>query len=169
MSVQNESSLETLIAEAAVNRLISRYATMTDWMDWAGMPGLFSADADIDFGGMFRGTPAEFLPFVSRLEGGYDRRMHLFGHPRIDVSGQTARAECASITHVRTRGKAHHDDGIFCGRYVFTAAKVDGVWKLTRLTFYLNAATGSQTPAGDEGPINLADGFGPGHNDMASA
>lgn len=165
----SNDSLETLIAEAAVNRLISRYATMTDWMDWAGMPGLFSADADIDFGGMFRGTPAEFMPFVSKLEGGYDRRMHLFGLPRIDVTGTTARVECASITYVRTKGATHHDDANFCGRYVFTAAKADGVWKLTRLTFYLNAAAGSQVPAGDEGPINLADGFGPGHPEMAPA
>jgi hypothetical protein len=160
-------SLETLIAEAAVNRLIARYATMTDWMDWAGMLELFSADADIDFGGMFRGTPVEFMPFVSKLEGGYDRRMHLFGLPRIDVTGTTARAECASITYVRTKGIEQHDDANFCGRYVFTAAKADGVWKLTRLTFYLNAATGSQVPAGDEGPINLADGFAPGHPEMA--
>lgn len=167
MNGDEESGLDTLIAEAAVSRLIARYATMTDWMDWAGMPTLFSADADIDFGGMFRGTPTEFMPFVSKLEGGYDRRMHLFGMPRIDVSGATARVECASITHVRTKGATHHDDAIFYGRYIFTAGKIEGAWKLTRLAFYLNAASASQAPAGDEGPINLADAFHPGHSDMA--
>jgi hypothetical protein len=161
------TELEVVLAEAAINRLIARYASMTDWMDWANMPSLFSSDAEIDFGGMFRGSPAEFIPFVSQMEAGYDRRMHLFGLPRIDVAGDRARAECASMTHVRTKGQPNHSDAVFYGRYIFTAGKRAEEWKLTRLQFYLNVATASQPEAGEEGPINLADAFQPGHPDMA--
>lgn len=160
------TELEVVLAEAAINRLIAHYASMTDWMDWENMPSLFSADAEIDFGGMFRGSPNGFMPFVAELESGYDRRVHLFGLPRIDVSGDRARAECASMTHVRTNGQPHHNDAVFYGRYIFAAQKRDGEWKLTRLKFYLNAVAPSQPEAGEEGPINLADGFQPGHPEM---
>jgi len=160
-----DTTLALLCAEAAVQRLIARYASCTDWLDRAGMAALFTPDADIDFGGMFRGGRDAFLSFVAALEGGYDRRMHMFGLPRIDIDGDTARAECAALTHVRNFGDERHSDGQFVGRYIFAAARAGDGWKLTRLKFYLNAAETANPPAGPEAPINLADGFAMSHAD----
>jgi hypothetical protein len=114
---------------------------------------------------MFRGDRDGFLPFVATLEKGYDRRLHMFGIPRIDIGGDAARIECAALTHVRNHGAEQHSDAQFLGRYVFAAVRTADGWKLTRLKFYLNVVTAANPPAGPEGPVNLADGFSTAHID----
>ena len=163
------AELETLLAEAAITRLIGRYATTIDWMDWDRLPRIFAEDAEIDFGAMFKGDPARFRPFVAALESGYDRRMHMFGLPRIDAAADHARADCANVTHTRRKGAEAHEDTLIFGRYVFEAERRNGAWKLTRMTYYLNGMHGSQQPAADESLLNTADGMQPGHRDLPPA
>ncbi len=160
------AALDLLLDEAAISRLIGRYATVVDWLSWDQLPSIFTPDARFDFGGMFQGDLTAFGPFVAALEEGYDRRMHMFGLPRIDVTGDTARAECANVTHTRNKGEEAHADALFLGHYVFDAERqADGGWKLTRLSFYLNAVHGSQQPPMDETAINVADNLNPAHPD----
>ncbi|GGC16778.1 hypothetical protein GCM10011371_00250 [Novosphingobium marinum] len=163
------SDIETLKAESEMNRLVSRYSTIVDWMDWDRLPDIFATDADIDFGQMFTGDLAGFTPFVSALEAGYDRRMHMFGLPRLDVTAQSGRAECTNISFTRTKGSENNDDSIIFGRYIFEGKPIDGAWKLTRLKFMLNAMHASQQPVADESMLNTCDGMQPGHPDKPSA
>lgn len=160
-----DPALALLLDEAQVSRLIGRYASMTDWLDWQGVENIFTPDATFDFGDMYRGNREGFLAFVAPMEEGYDRRLHLFGLPRIDVSGDTARAEAPAWIHTRNRGETRHVDAVFAGRYVFEARRTDEGWKLTRLAYFLNVLDVTQPAVAPEAPTNLADGFGPGHPD----
>lgn len=164
----NAPALDHLLAEAAVTRLLARYASMTDWLDWEGVKTLFAEDATVDFGEMYSGGIAGFMPFVAALEGGYTRRLHHFGLPRIAVEGGRAEADCAAITHTRTRSATGFDDLVFYGRYRFGAALRGGDgWRLTRMTFYLNAVYPLASPESGV-PVPLAEGFSPSHPDCPS-
>lgn len=160
-----DPALALLLDEAQVSRLIGRYASMTDWLDWSGVAEIFTPDARFDFGPMFRGGLDDFIPFVSAMESGYDRRLHMFGMPRIDVAGNSARAECPAWIHTRNKGAENHTDAVFAGRYVFDARRTEAGWKLIRLSYYLNVLTVANPPAEDEAPVNPADGWGPEHPD----
>ena len=158
-----DPALAQLLDEAQVSRLVARYATMTDWLDWDGVRDLFTEDAQFDFGEMYHGGRDGYLAFVAPMEEGYDRRLHLFGMPRIDVTGDGARAECASWIHTRNRGDAAHTDAVFAGRYVFEARRTGEGWRLSRLAYFLNVLDVTNPPAGPEAPTRLADDWGPGH------
>ncbi|MEZ5742995.1 MAG: nuclear transport factor 2 family protein [Sphingomonadaceae bacterium] len=160
-----DPEIEALLDEARITRLLGRYASMTDWLDFSGAAEIFTEDAQFDFGEMFRGDREGFIPFVTALESGYARRIHMFGLPRIDVDGDSARAECPSFIHARTAGDPEHTDATFVGRYIFDAVRTDAGWKLSRLAFYLNVLTVTNPPAGEEGPVNLADGWNLEHPD----
>lgn len=163
MTGPQDADLALLLDEARIARLVSRYASMVDWLDWPGMATLFTPDARFDFGPMFQGGLDGYIPFASALEEGYDRRLHLFGMPRIDVRGDRARAECPSWIHARTKGAEVHTDAVFAGRYVFDARRTDAGWKLSRLAYYLGVLDVTHPPAADEAPTNPGDGWGPGH------
>lgn len=164
-----DPAIAALLDEAAIARLVGRYASMTDWLDWSGVSQVFTDDALFDFGDMYTGGRDGFLAFVAPMEEGYDRRLHLFGMPRIDVAGDTARAEAPSWIHTRNKGDAAHTDAVFAGRYVFDARRTAGGWKLTRLAYYLNVLDVTQPAAGLEAPTKLADDWGPGHPDAPRA
>lgn len=158
-----DEAIRALADEAAISRAVARYASVVDWQDWDQLPRIFTADAHFDFGGMFQGGLAEYTPFVAALEGGYDRRMHLMGVPRIDVDGDRARAEAASVIHCRIKGDDAHNDMVFWGRYLFDARREGDGWKLTRLRYLLGAVHASQQAPMDESMINVADGCDPAH------
>ena len=161
-SEAERAQLAQLVDEAAIRSVVTRYTSALDWMNWPLMETLFWPDAAIDFGDIFRGDTAAFLPFVAKLEEGYTRRMHMFGATRIALHGDSAEAEAPSVTHVRTvDGQARSDDFIW-GRYLLGFERRQGEWRMSRFHYMLNAFQHYESREGDEGPMNLAD-----HTSMA--
>lgn len=151
------AQLAQLADEAAVRSVVTRYNSAVDWMNWSLLEALFWPDAIIDFGDVFRGDLAAFMPFVIELEEGYTRRMHMFGATRIELYGDSAEAEAPSVTHVRkTDGQARSDDFIW-GRYLFKLAKRNGEWRFSRFYYMLNMFQHYESSERDDGPMNMAD------------
>lgn len=151
------SGVRALLDESAVRAVVSRYAAAIDWMNWPEMEACFWSDAAVDFGDMFRGSVADFMPFVIQLEGGYIRRLHLLGIPRIVLDGSEADVDATSITCVRTLGESSQTDSVIYGRYRFRMQKRGEEWRMARLYFMLNAFKNDEGPIAVEGPINLGD------------
>jgi hypothetical protein len=152
------SSFRRLVDESACRSLLERYTYAIDWMNWSGLEVLFWPDATFDFG-MWRGTRGEFIPWVTTLEEGYRRRLHLFCAPRIEVIGTSARIEVGAIMYMRP--SAERDDLTFA-RYQFQATSRNGEWRLSQLRFLLH---GNQIfSAGDQGGAAFfADGLDTRH------
>jgi hypothetical protein len=142
--------------------LLERYTYAIDWMDWAAMEKLFWHDATFDFG-MWQGDRTGFLRWVSELERGYQRRLHLFAMPRIAIGEQSGKAEAGAVMFFRVRNEAGatHDEMMF-GRYLFDLDKRDSEWRLSNLTFLMNGR--HEFDALDEGGLPFfADNIDPSH------
>lgn len=137
--------------------LVAEYSNSVDWMDWDRLRGLFWPDATLDFGEMFRGGVEGFIGFVTELEGGYSRRMHLLGPAFVSGTDGDYRAECVSITAARTAGRTSHRDECFYGRYIFALRTEGEDWRFSSLMYLVNDVQGVETENGDDGPVNVAE------------
>ncbi len=153
----DRKKLDELLAEAAVRSVVTQYTCAVDWMNWPLLESLFWPDATIDFGDVFRGDRAAFMPFVIALEEGYTRRLHLFSGARIALYGHEAEAEAGSVTHVRSVNGATRTDDILWGRYIFQLARRGDEWRFTRLHYMFSNFQRTESPDTDEGPMNLGD------------
>ncbi len=159
----DRATLERLSDEAAIRDLVTRYASGLDWMDWPRVGATLWPDARADFGGMFQGDTAAFLPFLVQLEEGYTRRMHMFGLPRILLDGDTAQADSPSVTHFRAVEGEERTDNFVFGRYLLKCTRRGHEWRIAHMVFMLNAFRSEQEPNAEEGPLNLGDHTSPSH------
>jgi 3-phenylpropionate/cinnamic acid dioxygenase small subunit len=75
--------------------VLNRYAEACDRRHWELFDTVFAADAEVTYaGGTFTGVPAVVAYVRSKLDG-CGPTQHLLGNYRIEVDGDTARAECA--------------------------------------------------------------------------
>lgn len=146
-----------LLDESTIRDLVGRYTSGLDWLNAPLLESLFWPDAKVDFGEMFRGDPAEFIPFVSALEQSYTRRLHIFGNLRIALFGDDAEAEAATVTHARTVSGDQRIDDRFWGRYLLRFQRRRGEWRFSGLLYMLNGIDRTEGPNTPEGPLNLGD------------
>lgn len=137
--------------------LVGRYSQGLDWVNQPQIADCFWPEAIADFGGMFKGDKAAFVPFVIQLEQSYTRRMHLFGLPRITLDGAAAQVNAPSITHFRSVEGGERTDNVVFGRYLLKTEKRGEDWRILHMHFMLNTFQSNHGPDGDEGPLNLAD------------
>jgi ketosteroid isomerase-like protein len=88
-------TLEQLLDEARIERVLKRYASALDSRDWAGLDDVFTEDATAHFQGMghFNGRAAivALIDGALAMAGG---TQHLLGNIVIDVDGDEARSKC---------------------------------------------------------------------------
>jgi SnoaL-like domain len=165
-SAAERRQLRKLLDESDCRALIERYAYAIDWMNWPGLEALFWPDAQLDFG-MWSGDRTAFIPWVIQLEEGFTRRLHMLVSPRIEISGDTGRAEAGNCTYLRRideKGVAQ-DQALF-GRYQFDFARRGSEWRFSGLRFLMHGL--QQFPASDNGGAPFfADGLTPGHRFFA--
>jgi hypothetical protein len=155
----DRAALTRLQDEAAIRDVITRYTQGLDWMNWPQVEATLWPDAIADFGGMFKGDRAGFMPFVTQLEEGFTRRMHMFGLPRIALDGETAQVDAPSITHFRAVAGEHRIENFAVGRHLLKFEKRQGEWRMAHLLFILNSFRSTEEANADEGPLNLGDGI----------
>jgi hypothetical protein len=143
------AAVRQLINEAACRTLIEAYAYAVDWKNWSGLAKLFWDDASFDFG-MWSGDTAGFIPWVTALEAGYSRRLHMLAIPRMHVGSETGHAETGNCTVVRGPNDQgiDHDNMIF-GRYQFDFARRHGEWRISALRFLMHGI--QSLPSTDNG------------------
>lgn len=158
-----EAAIENLLAKAQLTDLVAEYANLIDWIDWPRLDAVFWPEAQFDFG-MFKGNFTEYRKFVAELEEGYARRLHMFTLPSISVSGDSARIDAGCVIVCRTDEPSPGIDDTFWGRYLLTAERRDGEWRLSGLTYVLNLFDRVVRAADDRtGPMNFGDGLSPKH------
>lgn len=159
----SDAGIEALLAKARLGELVAEYANLIDWIDWDRLTSVFWPEATFDFG-MFKGDFAAYRTFVAELEEGYARRLHMFGIPAITLSGDRARIDAGSVIVCRTDEPAPGIDDTFWGRYLFTAERRGGEWRLSGLTYVLNLFDRRERQADDRGgPMTFGDGLSPSH------
>ncbi|EJL23769.1 nuclear transport factor 2 family protein [Novosphingobium sp. AP12] len=159
----SDAAIEALVAKARLGELVAEYANLIDWLDWGRLDGVFWPEATFDFG-MFKGDFAAYRKFVAELGEGYARRLHMFGMPSITLSGDRARVDVGCVIVCRTDDPAPGIDDVFWGRYLFTAERRGGEWRLAGLTYVLNLFDRTERQADDRGgPMTFGDGLSPQH------
>lgn len=158
----NWADLAGLMDQHACRQLLERYTYAVDWMDWAGLEPLFWPDAKFDFG-LWSGDLAAYIPWVTQLESGYQRRLHLFGLPRLSLDGERGKAEAGALMYLRLmNAEGEPQDELMAGRYLFDVERREGEWRLSRLAFLMHGA--QRFAATDNGGADFfADGLSPGH------
>lgn len=158
-----DGALAALIDKARLTELVAEYANLIDWIDWDRLDAVFWPEATFDFG-MFKGDFAAYRAFVAELEEGYSRRAHMFGLPSIRVSGDRARIDALCAIVCRTDDPAPGIDDTFWGRYILTAERRGGEWRLCALTYVLNLFDRVERQAHDRAmPMTFSDGLSPQH------
>lgn len=158
----SDAALAALLDKARLTELLAEYANLLDWIDWRRLDAVFWPDATFDFG-MFRGDFAAYRTFVAELEEGYARRLHMFGLPSIRLAGDTARIDAPCGIVCRTDAPSPGIDDTFWGRYLLTAERRGGEWRLSALTYVLNLFDRVDRQADDRDmPMTFGDNLGPG-------
>jgi len=154
--------LRRLTDESACRQLLASYTYAVDWMNWSGLETLFWPDAEFDFG-MWSGPRDQFVPWVTDLESGYQRRLHHFSMPRLGIEGDRGHAEVGSLMFMRLPGESGAGkDELIAGRYQFGFTRREGEWRMSALQFLMHGA--QQFPAvADGGADFFADGLTPDH------
>lgn len=114
----------------AIPQLIYRYCRALDRLDPALLDQVFAADAAIDMGAIFNGTPAGFVPVMLGFMGSMHATRHEVGNILIDVDGPRAGVEAYVTAWHRLEGDGGTQELVVRARYLCTAAVVDGAWRL---------------------------------------
>lgn len=145
--------IESLAARAALSDLLADYAAAIDWFDFGAMEHSFWPDSRFDYG-LFQGGFEAFRDWVVDFESQYERRLHMFGLPVIRIDGDTARIDVTSVILCRKDGS----DEYFWGRYLFTAARREGIWRFSGITYVINLLSRAPATTGDDAiPLHWAD------------
>lgn len=88
-------TVETLVEEKRIERVLVRYASALDEHEWAGLDEVFVAEATASYDGIgdFSGRDA-IRDLVSSVLLRCGRTQHLLGNFRIAVDGDKATARC---------------------------------------------------------------------------
>ncbi len=113
--------------------MLTRYSRALDWLDEAMLADVFLDDAEIDYG-FFKGSGAEFKPYLMDLERGVGRRWHFTAQVKIDLHGDAADVESYNFTVAAETGGPGDDHEImhFYGFYIDRLLRRDGRWGIVR-------------------------------------
>lgn len=90
-----ELTMETLLEEARIERVLKRYATALDSRDWAGLDEVFTEDATAHFQGMghFNGR-SEITGLISSVLSAAAATQHLLANIVVELHGAEAHTKC---------------------------------------------------------------------------
>ena len=91
----SELTVETLLEEARIERVLKRYASALDGRDWAGLDEVFTESATAHFQGMgdFNGR-AEIVKLISSVLSAAAGTQHLLANVVIELNGKEAYSKC---------------------------------------------------------------------------
>lgn len=127
-------ALETMIARDAIRHCLSRLARGEDRRSAALISASYWPDSVTDYG-VFRGTFAEYLAWVTPGSDAIANTQHHLGQSYIKLTGLTAKAETQVISYHRMRyGDADEHDVVLGGRYLDVFEKRGDDWRIASRT-----------------------------------
>lgn len=120
---------------------IGALAVHVDARQWDRILELFAPHADVDYTSLFGGEPQslareQLVDGWRRLLPGFTRTTHVIGSPTIVVSGRTAHASASVVAwhFIKDAALDGKDLWLVGGCYEMTFEKVDGAWRIAKLT-----------------------------------
>ena len=111
--------------------LVHKLARAIDRCDSDLVREVFHPDATDDHG-MFKGTAADFVPWVMEVLNGMRRTQHIIGNVLVEVDGNKAEGESYFIAHhVLPGGEGADSFMVAAGRYLDRFEKRNGEWKIS--------------------------------------
>lgn len=111
--------------------LVHKLARAIDRCDADLVRQVFHTDATDDHGG-FKGTAADFVPWVMDVLKGMRRTQHIIGNVLVEIKGDKAEGESYFIAHhVLPGGEGGDNFMVAAGRYLDRFEKRDGAWKIS--------------------------------------
>lgn len=156
-----DAELQRLLDVQACADLLTRYCRALDWLDEDLLGTIFTPDAEIDYG-FFKGTGADFVPFVIGVERTFVRRWHLGGNPLVSVDGDVAEVESHVQAGAVTADGTIETTNLFGGRYLDRLVRTPAGWRIARRLFVLDwqHSVAVDTSAGEALPgINWSNGL----------
>lgn len=131
--------VQELLDRQAIQDLVARYSRTLDWLDDEGQAGCYWPDAAIDYG-FFKGTAAQFVPFVMEVERSTGRRWHLLAPLSVKLTGATtAQGECYGIAvGLRREGEGPYRGNMYGGRYLDTYEKRGQEWRISSRRYVMD-------------------------------
>jgi hypothetical protein len=122
--------LATLLARAEITDVLTSYVHGADRNDWELVRRCYHPDATDDHG-LYAGNVNGLIAFLSELAAKLSATSHQLGPPRIEVDGDTARAETYCLGCYERPG---HDSSIWSIvqglRYLDLFERRDGRWAI---------------------------------------
>jgi hypothetical protein len=137
-ALNRDPEIQALLDKQAITDVIARYSRTLDWLDDKGQAACYWPDAAIDYG-FFKGSAADFVPVVMRIERSSQRRWHFLGGIQIALhSADTASAECYGLaTGVRDLDGVWTGT-IYGGRYLDEFEKRLNEWRIAKRQYVMD-------------------------------
>jgi hypothetical protein len=114
------------IAHLELQRLAWTYCHAVDRGDMVLLRSLYHDDAVDDHGGMFKGSPDEYVAWLPRALAAVDVVRHTIDSMLFVVDGDRAQGELVNSAYHRTGD----DEVVIGGRYLDTYERREGVWRI---------------------------------------
>jgi hypothetical protein len=127
----SSDSLETILAEREITRVLHLYCRAIDRLDERALRSIYHPGA-VDDHGTYAGTAEGFIEYVlDRLPRVYSRTQHSLSNISIEVRGDAAFAESyVTATHVLCLDSGGTGLYTFTGRYIDRFERREGAWRI---------------------------------------
>jgi ketosteroid isomerase-like protein len=129
MTEPPEASLQEMLDEYQLRKLVHGYCRAVDRGDLAQLRGLYHDDAEDDHGAFSTGSVDEFLGQLAAARPYLRSMQHHVTTTNFAISGGTAEGEIYSIAHHTFAAGDRDVDVVVGGRYLDKYEKRDGTWK----------------------------------------
>lgn len=152
--------MEDFHSERAIERQLKNYCRSMDRCELELGRQVFFADAQVDYGAMFKGSGHAFVEFAMTAHLQFDSHLHRITNALIDVNGDTAISETYVEAQFRATENGAKFDIYTRGRYLDRWERREGVWAIAH-RHYVNAMAGKRPihdiPFGVEGTRDTSD------------
>jgi 3-phenylpropionate/cinnamic acid dioxygenase small subunit len=123
--------LQVLVDEAAIRKVLVRYARAIDRMDWDLLRSCYHEGA-IDDHGLYKGEIEGFIVLLDEKLALDESTLHFLGNQEIEVDGDVALAETACIARHRRAATADAPASDYFGflRYCDRFERRGGEWRI---------------------------------------
>lgn len=121
-----------------ITAVLHNAARALDRLDRELLAAQYHADAEVDYGAIYRGPIAGFLDVTMQFQGAMRDTQHFVANLNIQLDGDSAVAESYVYAHhVIQQGDAPHEL-IVGGRYLDRLTRRDGAWRIAFRTELLD-------------------------------
>jgi hypothetical protein len=129
-------------AKLEIHEVLYQYCRSMDRMDAALALDCFEPDGELEYSGLYRGSPAGFVEWLWPVHGAMVAHSHMVTNIIVDVTnGDTAVSEAYVLVTLRIENKGELVDLIGKGRYLDRWRRFEGRWRIAHRTYVSDLGT----------------------------